>query len=225
MKTKILNALKTEYAKIGLSDKALDGVASFLEKTITEESQIETAVKEAHVVALVRAIQGDADGLRSAKLKAERDLEDYKKAHPAKTEPEPKPDPDPKPNDEVAQLLKQMSAEIASLKARNVEADKKAKVTEMIQQVRSNLVKENRNVDGLLDMILENPTIGDADTVDALTEKYKGVYDTRYKSLYGDGVVPPAGGGTQPQGYQKGQFNSVIAAMRERGMLPKENKE
>ena len=38
MKTKILNALRTEYANLGLGDKAFDGVASFLEKTITEEA-------------------------------------------------------------------------------------------------------------------------------------------------------------------------------------------
>lgn len=43
MKEKILAALKTNYAKLGFSQKALDGVAAFLEKTVNDDSQIETA--------------------------------------------------------------------------------------------------------------------------------------------------------------------------------------
>ena len=44
MKEKILAALKTKYSNLGFGAKALDGVASILEKSVTDESQIETAV-------------------------------------------------------------------------------------------------------------------------------------------------------------------------------------
>lgn len=44
MKEKILVALKTKYSNLGFGAKALDGVASILEKSVTDESQIETAV-------------------------------------------------------------------------------------------------------------------------------------------------------------------------------------
>ena len=53
MKTKILQALKTKYSSKGLSEKALDGVASILEKTVTDESQIEAAISEAPIVNLI----------------------------------------------------------------------------------------------------------------------------------------------------------------------------
>lgn len=45
MKEKILVALKTKYSNLGFGAKALDGVASILEKSVTDESQIETAVR------------------------------------------------------------------------------------------------------------------------------------------------------------------------------------
>lgn len=44
MKEKILVALKTKYKTFGFGDKAFDGVADYLSKTVTEESQIETAI-------------------------------------------------------------------------------------------------------------------------------------------------------------------------------------
>ena len=44
MKEKILVALKTKYKTFGFGDKAFDGVADYLSKTVAEESQIETAI-------------------------------------------------------------------------------------------------------------------------------------------------------------------------------------
>ena len=40
MKTKIANALKTKYATLGLSQKAFDGVAAILEKTIMAHPEL-----------------------------------------------------------------------------------------------------------------------------------------------------------------------------------------
>lgn len=73
MKTKILSALKTKYANLGFNAKALDGVASVLEKTITEDSQIDDAVNG--VEGLLRVFQADNDRSRTeyATLKAQHD--------------------------------------------------------------------------------------------------------------------------------------------------------
>lgn len=59
MKTKILSALKTKYSNLGFNAKALDGVASVLEKTVTEESQIEDAVNG--VEGLLKVFQAEID--------------------------------------------------------------------------------------------------------------------------------------------------------------------
>ena len=45
MKEKILAVLKTKYSNLGFDAKALDGVATSLVESVTDESQIETAVR------------------------------------------------------------------------------------------------------------------------------------------------------------------------------------
>jgi hypothetical protein len=63
MKEKIVSALKTKYKTFGFSDKAFDGVADYLSKTITEEKDIETAI--GGVENLLKAFQGESDRLRT----------------------------------------------------------------------------------------------------------------------------------------------------------------
>lgn len=63
MKEKILSVLKTKYSNLGFSQKAFDGVAAILEKSVTDESQIETAVSG--VESLLKVFQSDADRVRT----------------------------------------------------------------------------------------------------------------------------------------------------------------
>ncbi|MBK5723002.1 hypothetical protein JGH11_19215 [Dysgonomonas sp. Marseille-P4677] len=67
MKAKILEALKTKYKTLGLGESAFSGVAEILEKTITDETQIETAV--AGVEAWLKVAQGEGDRVRNDKAK------------------------------------------------------------------------------------------------------------------------------------------------------------
>lgn len=76
MKTKILQALKTKYKNLGFGDKAFDGVADHLSKTITEETQIDTAVAE--VETLLKAFQGDNDKLRGERTNLQKELDELK---------------------------------------------------------------------------------------------------------------------------------------------------
>lgn len=59
MKEKLILALKTKYSNLGFTDKAFEGVANFLVATVTEDSQIETAVSG--VDPLLKSFQGDVD--------------------------------------------------------------------------------------------------------------------------------------------------------------------
>lgn len=76
MKTKILVGLKTKYKTFGFSDKAFDGVADYLSKTVTEESQIETAV--GGVEGLLKVFQGDVDFVRNEKSGLQKQFDDLK---------------------------------------------------------------------------------------------------------------------------------------------------
>lgn len=219
MKTKIFNALKTEYKNLGLSDKALNGVAAFLEKTVTDENGIDAAIKEAYVSDLLKTYQSEVDTERQKASKATKDFDDYKKAHPAGTPP--KADGD---ESEVMKLLKQMQEDNNALRLRLDNADKAKTKAETIAAIRENLKKENRGVDGLLNLILGNVEIGENDTVETLTAKYKDQYDANYKALYGDGAVPPVGGGGGGGGFRPGMFDGIVSGMQEKGILPKDSK-
>lgn len=95
MKEKILPALKTKYKNLGFGEKAFDGVAEYLSKTVTKEEDIETAI--AGVEPLLKSFQGDIDKVRTELTVKTKELEDIKKKN---TDP-PKPEP-PKPDDEPA---------------------------------------------------------------------------------------------------------------------------
>lgn len=73
MKSKIKAALINRFKNLGFGDKAFDGVAEYLSKTVTEETQIETSI--AGVELLLKSFQGDIDKQRqeNADLKKEND--------------------------------------------------------------------------------------------------------------------------------------------------------
>lgn len=94
MKTKIVDALKTEFKELGLGEKTIGRLADYIvsKGTVTKEDEISAAVKGEDVKLIAKSIQGEIDGIQKAKKKAEDDLADYKAKHPDKTDPDPDPD-------------------------------------------------------------------------------------------------------------------------------------
>lgn len=76
MKVKILSSLKTKYANLGFGDKAFDGVAEYLSKSVTEEAQIETAISGVEV--LLKSFQGDIDKVRGEKTTLQKQYDELK---------------------------------------------------------------------------------------------------------------------------------------------------
>ena len=131
MKGKILVALKTKYKTFGFGDKAFDGVADYLSKTVTEESQIETAISG--VEGLLKAFQGDIDTVRNEKSGLQKQLDELK----TKIE-NPNPNPNPKPEDKtdmatiianaVSAAVKPLSDELAQFKAEKSQATRQEQI-------------------------------------------------------------------------------------------------
>jgi septal ring factor EnvC (AmiA/AmiB activator) len=129
MKGKILVALKTKYKTFGFGDKAFDGVADYLSKTVTEESQIETAISG--VEGLLKAFQGDIDTVRNEKSGLQKQLDELK----TKIE---NPNPNLKPKekkDDVpawAQALidsnKSLLTEVSTLKQEKLQATRQEQI-------------------------------------------------------------------------------------------------
>lgn len=82
MKKKIEDALRTEYAGLGLSDKTIGRLADYVLGSVEKEEDIVTAVKGDAVKLIAKSIQGEIDGIQKAKKKAEDDLAEYKAKHP-----------------------------------------------------------------------------------------------------------------------------------------------
>ena len=87
MKTKIQEALKTEFKELGLGEKTIGRLADYIvsKGTVTNEDEIAAAVKGDDVKLIAKSIQGEIDGIQKAKKKAEDDLADYKAKHPDKS--------------------------------------------------------------------------------------------------------------------------------------------
>lgn len=84
MKKKIEDALRTEYANLGLSDKTIGRLADYVQGKVEKEEDIAAAVKGDDVKLIAKSIQGEIDGLKRAKETAEAALADYKAKHPDK---------------------------------------------------------------------------------------------------------------------------------------------
>lgn len=132
MKEKILVALKTKYKTFGFGDKAFDGVADYLSKTVTEESQIETATSG--VEGLLKAFQGDIDTVRNEKTGLQKQLDELRKKieNPA---PNPNPSPDEKKEDmatlianAVSMAVKPLSDKLAQFETEKAQATRQEQV-------------------------------------------------------------------------------------------------
>lgn len=134
MKTKILVALKTKYKTFGFSDKAFDGVADYLSKTVTEESQIETAI--GGVEGLLKAFQGDIDFVRNEKSGLQKQLNELKEKY-ENPNPNSQPKPEEKPQetdiakmiaDGIAAGIKPFADELAAFKTERAKEARNAQI-------------------------------------------------------------------------------------------------
>lgn len=191
MKTKILAALKTKYSNLGLSDKAFDGVAALLVKTVTKDEEIETAVAGSEVEVLLKSIQSSVDAERTKAAQAAKDLEDYKKAHPEQGGGGDNP--------EVKQLkadLEKQKSELDTLKADYENQIKQGKYNALRDQVKGKANELNVSNVPIWNDVVASAEIKDDSTVDTILESVKTAYEAKLKAYIGDGAAPYRGDGS-----------------------------
>lgn len=218
MKQKIIAALKTAYAKLGLSNEAFDGVASLLEKTVTEESQIETAVSGVEVKALLTTIQGNVDSWKNKFYDKDKELNSYKEKHPAevqKEEPTKKEEaPDAEP--EWAKKLREQQEAIA---ARFKAEDDAKRLNATKASIESKLKADGCTNPGILKFVLKGFALGKDETEEAAAERLKGEYNSSYKETFGDGNAIP-GMSVQSFGDAKTAISHKNDFLRQQGLIP-----
>lgn len=187
MKAKIAQALKTSYANMGLSEEALNGVASLIEKTVKEESEIATAIAGDEVKNLLKVFQSSDDSNRSKIQKLTKDFEDYKKAHPVTDDKDKDKDKD-KPD------FSAYEARIKALEDAAKAAEKKAADAVLANAVRTRLEKDCKDAP-ILKQVLKGFSIAEGETEDAAVTRLTAEYNATVKEIRGEGYIPPMGGG------------------------------
>lgn len=185
MKEKIITALRTKYQRFGLSSEAVDRIASAKEKTVTKEEDIEAAIADAETMELIaNELQKSADSERRSRSTLQKSFDDYKKAHPEKTED------GGKKSEEENEVLK----ELRELKARLDERDASDKKKATLASVTAALKKAGCSNDEILSLSLKGFSLGEDETEDAAVARVKADYDNSVKKIFGAGTPPPAGG-------------------------------
>ena len=193
MKEKIIAALKTKYQRFGLSNEAVDRIASAREKTVTKEEDIESAIADAETMELIaNEVQKSADRERRSRSDLQKSFDDYKKLHP-ETKPQEKTPSDEEP-EWARKLREQNEALTARLDAQDKARRQKATIATAIASAKKNGCTDER----ALDLTERLFSLKDDESDEDAATRFKTEYDATMKKYFGGGAVPPRGGGGAP---------------------------
>ena len=213
MKAKLLAALKTKYATLGLSDKAFDGVASVLVKTVTKGEEIEGVVNSDETSALLKAFQSEPDDLRRRNTELQAEFDRYKTEHPAQEPIKKTPSNEEDANTKLLQRIEELERKE---KERNDKANRETKLA----NIRKKMKEAGSDNDNILDLVLEKAEFKDEDKDDDIATRLKAEYDAKYTKFYGNGPAPHfhrGGGGSVDAGKEDDDF---VDELRRNGHLP-----
>nr|DAE74025.1 MAG TPA: hypothetical protein [Caudoviricetes sp.] len=192
MKTKILQRLKQDYSNLGVSEKAFDGVADFLSKTITEEERIPEVV--ANAVAFLKVYQSDVDKERTSAASARKELEAFKKEQePKPTDPKPKDNQGGEATEREKALLERMDALQAQMGQLIGQRSHEGKVAQI-----TSILGEKKIPESFYSIALSGRTFGEDTNVDelvtAIEQGYTKFQDETANNRFNGSGKPEEGG-------------------------------
>lgn len=196
MKEQIITAFKTKYQSFGLSNEAIDRIASAKEKTVTKPEDIEAALADVETMTLIaKEVQKMRDGEIQKRTDLQKNFDTYKASHPDKTDPDPDPDPDPDDKD------KDLRDQIKKLTERldKQEKDKEAGklLSEVIAESKQKLTHEKA-----FRLTEREFTLKEDETKEDALKRFEEAYNANKKEFFSDGVIPPFGSGEHTDGEQ-----------------------
>lgn len=214
-KDNIASALKTKYQRFGLSNEAIDRIASAREKTVNGEDEIEAAVADAETMGLIaNELMKMRDKEISNKTDLQRAFDAYKEKNPDGGK-DPKPDPKPDPGDKEPEWAKK-------LRERFEREDKEKEDKKVQEAVMARLKNEGCTNPGILKSTMKGFALQENETEDAAVERLKTDYNASYKEVFGEGAVPGLGG--QAFGDTKTAVSHKNDFLRQQGLLPQKDK-
>ena len=229
MKQKIAEALKTKYKSFGLSNEAIDRIASAKEKTVTKEEEIEAGISD---VSTMDLIAKELQKMRDTEIQKRTDLErthnEYKAKHPEQTPPDPtKPDttqPDLAKtiSDAIAAGLKPLQDKIEALE--NAGSAKEALVSARDKFFGGDYAKkyEDQAKDAWERAVELNEATGSKMTSDELVEKASGYFNKSVSRLGIDTSKPFVP--DTPKNEEEGttDWSDERKRLQEEGRIPKD---
>lgn len=196
MKEKIVSALKTEYKGLGLGDKTIDRLASYVEGLVEKEDDIATAVKRDDVKLIATSIQGEIDGIRKAKQAAEDALEEYKKSHPDTSVVDDDKD---KETEAARKLREQIEALTARLDKQDKEEQTRKTLNSAIETAKTNGCTNSKALalTQRLFSLKENETTEDA------AKRFEEEYNKVVKDYFSSSPTPYGGGDSLSEADEK----------------------
>ena len=212
-KDSIASALKTKYQRFGLSNEAIDRIASAREKTVTSEEEVESAVADAETMVLIaNELMKMRDKEISNKTDLQRAFDAYKEKNPAQ-KPGGEPDPEPAKPAEIPE------PEWAKALRERFEREDKEKADMVVREsVAARLKKEGCTNAGILKSTMKGFALGKDETEDDAVARLKAEYNDSCKEVFGDGAVPGLGG--QAFADAKTATDHKNDFLRKQGLLP-----
>lgn len=186
MVNKIKLALKTKFSTLGLGEKAFDGVAEILSKTVTEDAGIEAAV--AGMEPMLKVFQIEADrrvtDLQREKLELEEKLKTP--TPPITTPVAPVVGADDVPEPAWAKVIREQQEAILTKQAL---ADKTSKELSLKALAKKEMIAKGVK-ESLCDKILSNHIISETDTAESISSKGVEEYNTFKAEFSGEAGAP-----------------------------------
>lgn len=218
-KEEIATALKTKYQRFGLSNEAIDRIASAREKTVTSEEEIATATADVVTMELIASeLQKMRDKEIQTRTDTQRAFDTYKEKHPDTPNPAPAaPDPDPKPApvDTEPEWAKK-------LRERFEREDREKSEKETRDTLTARLKMEGCTNNGIIKFVMAGFTPVKDESQDDAVKRLKESYAAAYKETFGEGGIPGYGG--QPFIDSKSATDHKNDFLRKQGLLPPQEK-
>lgn len=217
-KEEIATALKTKYQRFGLSNEAIDRIATAREKTVTSEDEIATATADVVTMELIaNELQKMRDKEINSKTDLQRAFDTYKEKNPEGGKPKgdpnpPSPDPgkaDPMPEPEWAKKLRE----------RYEREDKEKAEKETRESLTARLKMEGCTNNGIIKFVMAGFTPVENESQDDAVKRLKESYAAAYKETFGEGGIPGFGG--QPFLDGKTATDQKNDFLRQQGLLPR----
>lgn len=216
MKGKIETALKTKYKNLGFDEKTLNGVADYLSKTVTEESQIDTAVLG--VESMLRIMQSEndrrANELRSKISDLEKKLNNPSPSGNSKQTAGGDGDSENTGagagagNDDILNVVKTLQADLEKLKSEEKQRSLRAQLSERLKDKK------------IPSVLIENVILKSDDDLDEVVKTLEEKSIALKQELIDQGVVT----GKPQKSESDADKSQIIEAIKANPIIKKDDK-